>query len=95
MDTIIENKVNLIKWLCADMFILQHVHSKKIITTNEYTGLKNIPDPSIQITDLLDLILKKGNHICIKFLALLKEDDVNECCLDLRNWITTKSNSGN
>lgn len=93
MDIIIKNKVKLIRWLSANLLILQHVHSKKLITTDEYTGLKNIADPCTQITELLDLILRKGGNFCIKFLSLLKEDDVNECSPDLRKWITT--NSGN
>ncbi|KAM9486690.1 uncharacterized protein Hap1MRO34_006628 [Clarias gariepinus] len=87
MEIIKKNKVKLIRWLRSDNLILQHVQSENLITTDEYTKLKMISDPGTQITELLDLMLQKEDNVCIKFLELLKDDDVNESCPALREWI--------
>ncbi|XP_027006746.2 uncharacterized protein LOC113645400 [Tachysurus fulvidraco] len=87
MNLIINKKVNLIKWLRGDDFILQHVQSKKLITMDEYQKLKSISDPGTLITDLLDLMVQKGDRVCVGFLDLLNEDDVNESSPELRDWI--------
>ncbi|XP_053483392.1 uncharacterized protein LOC128609075 isoform X2 [Ictalurus furcatus] len=89
MDIITSNKVKLIKWLRVDEYILQHVQCRKLITMDEYTKLKNLSNPGTQITELLDLMLQKGQSVCMDFLKLLKEDDVNESSPELKKWITS------
>ncbi|XP_034160640.2 uncharacterized protein LOC117597409 [Pangasianodon hypophthalmus] len=93
MDIITNKKVKLIKWLRMDEYILQHVQSRMLITMEEYTKLKNISDPGTQIMELLDLMLVKGQGVCIDFLDLLKEDDVNEGTPELKEWITSVNTS--
>ncbi|XP_036417763.1 protein mono-ADP-ribosyltransferase PARP14-like isoform X4 [Colossoma macropomum] len=93
MDLIILNKVNFIKWLREDLLILQHVQSRKLVTMDEYTKLKNIRDSSERINELLDTILSKGNLFCLNFLNLLKEDGVNASSPQLKEWISTINNS--
>ncbi|KAK2849813.1 hypothetical protein Q7C36_008596 [Tachysurus vachellii] len=95
MDLIINKKVKLIKWLRGDEFILQHVQSKKLINGDEYMKLKSISDPGTQIRDLLDLMVQKGDRVCVDFLDLLKEDDVNEGSPELRDWIKSQGISMN
>ncbi|GAA6093442.1 uncharacterized protein LOC113645399 [Tachysurus ichikawai] len=90
MNLIIKNKVNLIKWLRGDGYILQHVQSKELITMGEYMKLKSISDPGTLITDLLDLMVHKGDDVCVDFLDLLKEDAVNEGSPELRDWIKSE-----
>lgn len=94
MDVIIDKKVKLIEWLCGEEIILQHVSSRKLITMNEYTKVKSIQDPVKNVTELLDLIYRKGNETCIAFLELLKEDGVNESRPELKEWIKTVNTSG-
>ncbi|MCJ8732797.1 hypothetical protein PDJAM_G00215400 [Pangasius djambal] len=89
MDIITGKKVKLIEWLCGEESILQHVQSRKLITLNEYMKVKSIQDPIAKVTELLDLILGKGDSVCIAFLELLKEDEVNESRPELRAWIKT------
>ncbi|MCJ8732799.1 hypothetical protein PDJAM_G00215420, partial [Pangasius djambal] len=93
MDIITSKKVKLIKWLREDKYILQHVQSKMLITMDEYTKLKNISDPGTQVMELLDLMLVKGQGVCINFLDLLKEDDVNEGSPELKEWISSVNTS--
>ncbi|KAB5577306.1 hypothetical protein PHYPO_G00208360 [Pangasianodon hypophthalmus] len=93
MDIIIDQKVKLIEWLCGEESILQHVHSQKLITLNEYMKVKSIQDPSAKITELLDFILRKGDSVCVAFLELLKKDEVNESRPELREWIITINTS--
>ncbi|XP_017324563.1 uncharacterized protein si:dkey-10c21.1 [Ictalurus punctatus] len=93
MDIITSNKVKLIKWLRVDEYILQHVQCRKLITMDEYTKLKNLSNPGTQITELLDLMLQKGQSVCMDFLKLLKEDDVNESSPELKEWITSVNTS--
>ncbi|KAK3543312.1 hypothetical protein QTP70_014028 [Hemibagrus guttatus] len=93
MNIIGENKVKLIDWLCEEGMILQYVQSRKLVTMTEYTKVKSIQDPIEKITELLDIILKKGNPTCIAFLQLLKEDKVNESRPELKQWLTTVNTS--
>ncbi|XP_066497471.1 transcriptional regulatory protein AlgP isoform X2 [Hoplias malabaricus] len=93
MEVLKQNKVKLIKWLRGDPFILQHLHSKNLITDDEYSGLKAITDLSDQATKLVDLVLQKGPEVCDSFVDLLREDEVNESIPQLRAWIKTVNGS--
>ncbi|XP_064817462.1 uncharacterized protein LOC135534363 isoform X2 [Oncorhynchus masou masou] len=74
MKMIIENKVKLIDWLRADSgFLLQHVHSKRIVTDREYQQLKSLSVPEAAVTDLIDKIILKKEETCSQFLDTLKE----------------------
>ncbi|KAM9484941.1 uncharacterized protein ACWYII_005450 isoform 4-T6 [Salvelinus alpinus] len=76
MKMIIENKVNLIDWLRADsVFILQHVHSKRIVTDREYQELKSLSVPEAAVTDLIDKMILKKEETCSQFLDTLKESE--------------------
>ncbi|KAK2849815.1 hypothetical protein Q7C36_008598 [Tachysurus vachellii] len=93
MEIITHNKVKLIQWLCGEELVLQHVHARKLVTQKEYIKVKSIQDPSANITELLDIILQKGDLVCVAFLELLKNDDVNESRPELKDWITTVDTS--
>lgn len=85
--------MKLIEWLSGEELIIQHVHSRKLITMSEYMTLKSIKDPIAKVTELLDNILKKGDPCCVEFLELLKKDDVNESRPALKEWIGTVNTS--
>jgi predicted CopG family antitoxin len=90
MKMIIENKVKLIDWLRADSgFILQHVHSKRIVTDREYQELKSISVPEAAVTDLIDKMILKKEETCSQFLDTLKESEVKDTYPELKKWITT------
>lgn len=90
MKMIIENKVKLIDWLRADsVFILQHVHSKRIVTDREYQELKSLSVPEAAVTDLIDKMILKKEETCSQFLDTLKESEVNDTYPELKKWITT------
>ncbi|KAL6484297.1 hypothetical protein MHYP_G00063420 [Metynnis hypsauchen] len=93
MDIITQNKVRLIRWLSADSLVLQHVQSKQLVTRDEYGRLMDVSDRADRVTKLLDTILSKGDPLCLKFLDLLKEEDVNESSPELREWIGTVNTS--
>lgn len=87
---IIENKVKLIDWLRADsVFILQHGHSKRIVTDREYQELKSLSVPEAAVTDLIDKMILKKEETCSQFLDTLKESEVNDTYPELKKWITT------
>ncbi|KAL7865273.1 hypothetical protein SRHO_G00105200 [Serrasalmus rhombeus] len=93
MDIIIQKKVKLIRWLSGDSLVLQHVQSQQLVTMDEYRKLMDVSDRADRITKLLDTILSKGDPLCLTFLNLLKEDDVNESSPELRQWIGTVNTS--
>ncbi|XP_051998841.1 uncharacterized protein si:dkey-10c21.1 [Xyrauchen texanus] len=88
-----EKKIELIRWLSVDTFILQHVQSANLITNLEYEKLKSITLSTDTTIELLDIILKKGENVCREFLNLLKKDDVNEMSPELRDWVKTVNTS--
>ncbi|TRY92259.1 hypothetical protein DNTS_029088 [Danionella cerebrum] len=92
-DIILGNKLKLVRWLSVDSLILQHVQSKKIITTPEYLKLKSMGATTDLIIGLLDTIIAKGESVCRDFLNLLKDDEVNESFPELRKWIKTVDTS--
>ncbi|KAL6484301.1 hypothetical protein MHYP_G00063460 [Metynnis hypsauchen] len=53
----------------------------------------DVSDRADRVTKLLDTILSKGDPLCLKFLDLLKEEDVNESSPELREWIGTVNTS--
>lgn len=90
MKMIIENKVKLIDWLRADsVFILQHVHSKRIVTDREYQELKSFSVPEAAVTNLIDKMILKKEETCSQFLDTLKESEVKDTYPELKKWITT------
>lgn len=90
MKMIIENKVKLIDWLRADsVFILQHVHSKRIVTDREYQELKSFSVPEAAVTNLIDKMILKKEETCSQFLDTLKESEVKNTYPELKKWITT------
>ncbi|XDV30090.1 hypothetical protein PO909_033082 [Leuciscus waleckii] len=96
MDKVLlKSKIKLIRWLKSDWnIILQHVQVHELITTTEYDHLKSITVPTDVVIKLLDIIHGKGENVCRDFLNLLKNDDVNECSPELREWIKTVDTSG-
>ncbi|KAG2468139.1 GADL1 decarboxylase, partial [Polypterus senegalus] len=70
-------KIKLIDALIADPdCILQYTDMHSIITWREYRRIKAISDPSLQIRDLLDCVIGKGQSFCLRFLEVLKQEDV-------------------
>uniref|UniRef100_A0A8K9UXJ0 CARD domain-containing protein n=1 Tax=Oncorhynchus mykiss TaxID=8022 RepID=A0A8K9UXJ0_ONCMY len=85
MKMIIENKVKLIDWLRADsVFILQHVHSKRIVTDREYQELKSFSVPEAAVTNLIDKMILKKEETCSQFLDTLKESEVKDTYPELK-----------
>lgn len=94
MNIITDNKVKLIHWLCGEEMILQHAQSRKLVIKHEYDKIKSFQDPTAKMTELLDIIVGKGQSTCIAFLQMLKEDDVNESRPELKKWISAVNISG-
>ncbi|KAI5613564.1 hypothetical protein C0J50_3968, partial [Silurus asotus] len=80
MQTVLEKKVFLINTLSADSsFILQYAQQDKIITKREYNNLNHHNRTSEQIvTNLLDTVMNKGDQMCHRFVALLKQGEIHE-----------------
>uniref|UniRef100_A0A3B5A371 CARD domain-containing protein n=1 Tax=Stegastes partitus TaxID=144197 RepID=A0A3B5A371_9TELE len=76
MKMITEHKVELIDSLRADLFILQHVHAKRIITDRQYQKLKHISQPEETVTNLIDVVIGKDEETCDQFLQVLKDPEV-------------------
>ncbi|KAL6484440.1 hypothetical protein MHYP_G00064850 [Metynnis hypsauchen] len=90
-------KPDLIKWLSLNEMILHELQSKQLITDDEYEQLKQFKERNgmkNMIGELLDRIMKKGPSVCGQFLDLLRDENVNESCPELRDWITTLNTSG-
>uniref|UniRef100_A0A4W3IWP9 CARD domain-containing protein n=1 Tax=Callorhinchus milii TaxID=7868 RepID=A0A4W3IWP9_CALMI len=67
-------KCELIECLASDPdYILQKVDSKEMLFTHEYQALKAQQNPIKRITDMLDMILGKGEKKCEEFICALKE----------------------
>ncbi|XP_078119317.1 uncharacterized protein LOC144526041 isoform X2 [Sander vitreus] len=77
VEIIINHKVELVEWLRADhSFILQHVHTKCIVTDRQYQRLKHISQPEERVTELIDQVIAGGQESCSVFLKVLKEPDI-------------------
>ncbi|GCC23435.1 hypothetical protein chiPu_0001831 [Chiloscyllium punctatum] len=67
-------KCELIDCLSSDSdYILQKIDSKEMLFLHEYQALKYQLNPVKRITDLLDLILGKGEKKCEEFIHALQE----------------------
>lgn len=89
MDIIRKNKPKLIEWLRLDPdWILQNMQSEEIITDRDYSNLNSITVPDEKVTKILDTVLSKHNGTCVKFLAMLQDNKVNEPYPELRHWIS-------
>lgn len=80
MQTVLENKVFLINNLSADTsFILQYVQQAKIITTLNYNNLNQSNHTQEKIaTNLLDMVINKGNMTCRRFVDLLQKKEIQD-----------------
>ena len=87
-----EKKVDLTEWLRVDRsLILQHVHSKGIITDGEYSGFKTIKNPDESNGELIDKVYDKGEETCAKFLLELEDDRIKKTYPDLAKWIASQA----
>ncbi|XP_041858298.1 uncharacterized protein si:dkey-10c21.1 [Melanotaenia boesemani] len=82
---ITDHKVKLISCLKADLFILQYVHEKEIVTDSQYDNLKHSSPPETTVINLIDQVIIKGQETCEKFLVVLKEPDVLNTYPQLKN----------
>uniref|UniRef100_A0A8D0D254 CARD domain-containing protein n=1 Tax=Sander lucioperca TaxID=283035 RepID=A0A8D0D254_SANLU len=77
VEIIIKHKLELVECLRADhSFILQHVHTKRIVTDRQYERLKHISQPEERVTELIDQVIAGGQESCSLFLKVLKEPDI-------------------
>lgn len=83
--TITEHKVALIDCLRADLLILQHAQARSIISDVQYQNLMHTSPPARAVTDLLDVVVRKGPETCALFLQVLQEPDILETYPQLRN----------
>lgn len=85
-------KTDLIKSLGDDPdFVLQHCHSQKILSNNEYNNIKDIRKRSEQIRDILDCVINKDDKCALKFLRLLRSPDMQETFPDLQELLSDLS----
>uniref|UniRef100_A0A3B4G6T1 CARD domain-containing protein n=1 Tax=Pundamilia nyererei TaxID=303518 RepID=A0A3B4G6T1_9CICH len=82
-----EHKVELINCLMGDVFILQCVHAKGILSPRQYGNLKHSSNPEQTVTNLIDLLMSKGEETCNQFLQILKDPDVDATYPQLKNII--------
>ncbi|KAM8747849.1 uncharacterized protein AB9X84_015732 isoform 2-T2 [Acanthopagrus schlegelii] len=76
---ITEHKVELINCLMADhSYILQHSHSKQIITDRQYFNIKekSPSTPQETVIDLIDHVILNGQKSCTLLLKVLKLPEV-------------------
>ncbi|XP_078477373.1 NACHT, LRR and PYD domains-containing protein 3-like isoform X3 [Lampetra planeri] len=63
------NKVKLQKYLQAKSSeVLDHLYQTEIVLKNEYTTLKSENDPIARTRHLVDLVLDKGEDVCMRIL---------------------------
>ncbi|CAN0421517.1 unnamed protein product [Lampetra fluviatilis] len=63
------NKVKLQEYLQAKSSeVLDHSYQKEIVLKNEYATLKSENDPIARIRHLVDLVLDKGEDVCMRFI---------------------------
>ncbi|XP_062390153.1 uncharacterized protein si:dkey-10c21.1 [Sardina pilchardus] len=90
-----KNRLKLVDWLCLDKdLVLQHVQSEEIITDAEYGKLKSISDPNKANSELIDMLLGKGEDTCAKFLRALNDDRIKNTYPDLAKWLASSAGSG-
>lgn len=72
-------KVWLIDILSADAdFVLQHAHSRDLLSRPGYQQVKACRTPTEKVTDLLDHIIQRGPKPAKGFLELLKDEALQE-----------------
>ncbi|XP_073679482.1 uncharacterized protein [Garra rufa] len=72
-------KPELLEALMGDAnVLLQHCHASEILSNNEYNNVKDIGMRSRQVQDILDYVIHKDNKHALKFLKLLKTQDMQE-----------------
>lgn len=72
-------KTDLIEVLVEDPdIVLQHCHSQNILSNNEYNNIKDTHKRSEQIRDILDYVINKDNKCALKFLKVLRGQDMQE-----------------
>lgn len=72
-------KAKLIEILRADAdFVLQHAHSRCLLSEHGYQHVKHCRTPSAKVTELLDHIIQRGSGSAQGLLDLLKEPDLQE-----------------
>lgn len=64
--------------------VLQYCHSQNILSNNEYNNIKDTPKRSEQIRDILDYVINKDNKCALKFLRLLRTQDMQDTFPDLQ-----------
>ncbi|XP_075915263.1 NACHT, LRR and PYD domains-containing protein 3-like [Petromyzon marinus] len=63
------NKVKLQQYLQAKSSeVLDYSYQTEIVLDSEYASLKSKTDPIVRTRDLVDLVLDKGEDVCIRFL---------------------------
>uniref|UniRef100_A0A672ICT5 CARD domain-containing protein n=1 Tax=Salarias fasciatus TaxID=181472 RepID=A0A672ICT5_SALFA len=85
-----KKRVELMDCLRADPIILQHVHAKGLISYVQYQDLKHMTKPSQAVTELLDVLIGKGQETCAQFLQLLEEPDCLDTYPQLKNILDMK-----
>ncbi|XP_026092911.1 uncharacterized protein LOC113065677 [Carassius auratus] len=76
---ILRLKPDLLEALTGDPdFLLQHCHASGILSNNEYNNIKDMNMRSRQVRDILDYVIHKDNKHALKFLKLLKTQDMQE-----------------
>uniref|UniRef100_A0A3Q1CBB7 CARD domain-containing protein n=1 Tax=Amphiprion ocellaris TaxID=80972 RepID=A0A3Q1CBB7_AMPOC len=91
MDKITEHKVELIDCLRADLFILQHVHAKSMVTDRQYQNLKHASPPDETVIKLIDQVIRKGEETCVQFLQVLKDPEVLKTYPKLKKILNIES----
>lgn len=72
-------KAKLIEILGADAdFVLQHAHSRCLLSDHGYQHVKHCCTPSSKVTELLDHIIQRGSGSAQGLLDLLKEPDLQK-----------------
>lgn len=87
MRKIKEHKVELINCLMGDLFILQCVDAKGILSPRQYGKLKHSSNPEQTVTNLIDLLMSKGEETCDHFLQILKDPKVDATYPQLKDII--------
>ncbi|KAM9342459.1 cysteine sulfinic acid decarboxylase-like [Pholidichthys leucotaenia] len=72
-------KAKLIEILSADAdFVLQHAHSRSLLSEPGYQRVNACHIPSEKVKDLLDHVMQRGPEAAERFLELLKDRELQE-----------------
>uniref|UniRef100_A0A3Q3BD94 Zgc:174906 n=1 Tax=Kryptolebias marmoratus TaxID=37003 RepID=A0A3Q3BD94_KRYMA len=83
-----QHKVTLIEILKADAeFVLQHAHSRRLLSERGYQEVKHCHTPIKKVTELLDHIIQRGPEAAQGLLDLLREPDLQETFPSLENFV--------